>query len=254
MNKKFKSFLLTLCVFALGFGLFAYNASTVYAATANDDVEINKEEVMASIANDLQFLDAYNNEQLDAYLKENNIKDTVLVHGIESWKNTRDELGKLNSVDGVNVVKNKDNIVVKVTASYSLRKCEVAYVYSLEGEITSMAFNPEYTFGEKMAKAGLNTLIGMGTVFCVLVFISFLISLFKYINKLATKSNTKNAPAPTSVDNAIAQIEQNEEALTDDLELIAVITAAIAASEQTSTDGLVVRSIRKVNKSKWQNA
>ena len=33
----------------------------------------------------------------------------------------------------------------------------------------------------------------------------------------------------------------------DDLELIAVITAAIAASENTSTDGLVVRSIRKVN-------
>ncbi len=33
----------------------------------------------------------------------------------------------------------------------------------------------------------------------------------------------------------------------DDLELIAVITAAIAASEGTSTDGLVVRSIRKVN-------
>ena len=30
-------------------------------------------------------------------------------------------------------------------------------------------------------------------------------------------------------------------------ELIAVITAAIAASEGTSTDGLVVRSIRKVN-------
>ena len=51
------------------------------------------------------------------------------------------------------------------------------------------------------------------------------------------------------VDNAIAQIvsseEQDEEV--DDLELIAVITAAIAASENTSTDGLVVRSIRKVN-------
>ena len=39
--------------------------------------------------------------------------------------------------------------------------------------------------------------------------------------------------------------EQDEEV--DDLELIAVITAAIAASENTSTDGLVVRSIRKVN-------
>ena len=38
---------------------------------------------------------------------------------------------------------------------------------------------------------------------------------------------------------------------TDDGELIAVIAAAIAASEgKTSTDGFVVRSIRKVNRRK----
>lgn len=34
-----------------------------------------------------------------------------------------------------------------------------------------------------MYKAVMNTLIGMGTVFVVLIFISFIISLFKYINK-----------------------------------------------------------------------
>ena len=39
---------------------------------------------------------------------------------------------------------------------------------------------------------------------------------------------------------------------TDDLELIAVIAAAIAASEgKTSTDGFVVRSIRKVRRSRY---
>ena len=42
-------------------------------------------------------------------------------------------------------------------------------------------------------------------------------------------------------------VSNEEENVEDDLELIAVITAAIAASEGTSTDGLVVRSIRKVN-------
>ena len=45
-----------------------------------------------------------------------------------------------------------------------------------------------------------------------------------------------------------------EEDLTDDLELVAVISAAIAASENTSTDSFVVRSIKKVNRSKWQRA
>ena len=49
--------------------------------------------------------------------------------------------------------------------------------------------------------------------------------------------------------------EITEENLTDDLELVAVIAAAIAASEgAASTDGFVVRSIRKSNAKKWQNA
>ena len=83
------------------------------------------------------------------------------------------------------------------------------------------------------------------------IFISFIISLFKYINKFENRNKAKNEASngAQGVDNAIAQIvsseEQDEEV--DDLELIAVITAAIAASENTSTDGLVVRSIRKVN-------
>ena len=49
------------------------------------------------------------------------------------------------------------------------------------------------------------------------------------------------------VENAISQIVTAEEESdeTDDLELVAVITAAIAASEGTSSDGLVVRSIKR---------
>ena len=66
--------------------------------------------------------------------------------------------------------------------------------------------------------------------------------------KKTRKKEQKEDTASVGVDNAIAQIVSNEEEnVEDDLELIAVITAAIAASEGTSTDGLVVRSIRKVN-------
>ena len=54
---------------------------------------------------------------------------------------------------------------------------------------------------------------------------------------------------------AAAVVEAEE---MDDTELVAVISAAIAAYEadngSASSDGFVVRSIRKVNKSKWQNA
>ena len=72
--------------------------------------------------------------------------------------------------------------------------------------------------------------------------------MFKYVSviedKLSGNKSSKEESA-SSVDNAIAQIVTKEENEADDLELIAVITAAIAASEGTSSDGLVVRSIRK---------
>ncbi len=106
-----------------------------------------------------------------------------------------------------------------------------------------------------MAQAGLNTLLGIGIVFCMLLLISFIISCFKMINKLASKAE-KPAPAPAAASEpVIAEEEEN----VDDLEIIAVITAAIEAYEEAAggyvpEDGLVVRSIRKVNKQRWQNA
>ena len=59
------------------------------------------------------------------------------------------------------------------------------------------------------------------------------------------------------IDNAVNAIAENEEAeLTDDLELVAVITAAIMASlgDEAPADGLVVRSIKKRNTKNWKNA
>ncbi len=100
----------------------------------------------------------------------------------------------------------------------------------------------------------MNTLLGMGTVFVVLILISLIISLFGFIPKIQAKLSKKEkvnvvkpaapVPAPVVV----------EEELSDDLELVAVIAAAVAASEgASSTDGFVVRSIRRAG-SKWQQA
>ena len=111
---------------------------------------------------------------------------------------------------------------------------------------------------DAMAEAGVNTIIGVSVVFLALLFISFVISLFKYISvfekKLAERKAGKKLPEQV-VEQTMPQIATQEE--TDDLELIAVITAAIHAYEEaqgnTVTGDLVVRSIRK-RKSRWQNA
>lgn len=109
--------------------------------------------------------------------------------------------------------------------------------------------------GEKLEQGLLNTVIGMGTVFVVLIFISLLISCFRVIPYLQQKF-TKKPEAAEKIEEAAVPVSEPEEELTDDTELAAVITAAIMASmgDEAPEDGLVVRSIKRVNKKKWQNA
>lgn len=108
--------------------------------------------------------------------------------------------------------------------------------------------------GERMERAALNTLIGMLTVFIVLIIIIGVISLFKFIPVIQDRLAKKNAgdvqEKEESTDTQVINV-QEETDLSDDLELVAVIAAAIAASEGAAlADGFVVRSIRKVNRVK----
>ena len=182
-----------------------------------------------------------------------------VISGIDSYIRAVNEIGNLVSVNNYSVDYNTagDQIIVEVGCSFEKKDADVEFIYKtdLYNTLKSSATNVDYTFGEKMQKAGLNTLMGMGTVFAVLILIFGIISLFNFIPKIEAAMKKKNEVATaTPVDNAIAQIAEKEE-LTDDLELVAVITAAIAASEgSASTDGYVVRSIRRVGGSKWQRA
>ena len=117
-----------------------------------------------------------------------------------------------------------------------------------------MTVNAHFSLGEILQKAGLNTILGMGTVFAVLIFIAFIISLFKYISviedALKGKKNKKTEEiAVVKSEDSTAEVESSD--LSSDLELVAVIAAAIAAAEGTSTDSFVVRSIRRRPSNKW---
>jgi sodium pump decarboxylase gamma subunit len=95
-----------------------------------------------------------------------------------------------------------------------------------------------------------NSLMGILIVFCVLIFISFIISLFKYLpgSGAAKPKPAPAAPKPAAAPKAPAKASEN---LVNDQELVAVITAAIYAYESSvggasvSGDPLVVRSIRR---------
>lgn len=188
-----------------------------------------------------------------------NFPYNVQVAAKDNFVNSLEEVGAITDVAKKSVSLSEDEAVVKLKAFGANREGEIEIMFELKAPkeitISGVSLNPNYTFGEKMQKAGLNTLLGMGTVFVVLILICLIISMFSIIPKIMNRPKKANANEQ-SMDNAIAQIVENEEEnLTDDLELVAVIAAAIAASEgASSTDGFVVRSIRKSNVKKWQNA
>ncbi len=98
-----------------------------------------------------------------------------------------------------------------------------------------------------LADAGVNTIAGLCIVFVALIFISFIISLFKYIGKLDKSKEKKETVAKPTVASQGTRNELN----IDNFELVAVITAAISEYEEARgnffKDGIVVRSVKKIS-------
>ena len=95
----------------------------------------------------------------------------------------------------------------------------------------------------RLANALQNTVLGMGTVFVMLIAIALIIYCFKIIPVIQEKFAKKAEPtaeAPKTVPVVAAPVHE-----TDDLELVAVIAAAIAASENVPVDSFRVRTIKR---------
>ena len=135
---------------------------------------------------------------------------------------------------------------------YEEREATLEFKFDENLNIESLDIAADYTTGEILKKAGMNTILGMGTVFLVLIFLAFVISLLKYIPMLQEKFTKKTEKNKTPVKEVPkAEVPVVEEELTDDEELVAVITAAIAAADESVSDGFVVRSIRRRKSNKW---
>lgn len=174
-------------------------------------------------------------------------KDPMWASAITSWEGALVDMGSYIGILEISVDMSKDGVVIIVKVDGASHDANVELILDDELNTTSISTNVIYSFGELMYRAALNTLLGMGTVFVVLILISLIIYCFIFIPKIqaAFTKKAKEEVKPAAVDNTIAQIVEKEE-LSDDLELVAVIAAAIAAGEgAVSTDGFVVRSIRK---------
>ena len=174
---------------------------------------------------------------------------------IDAWQAGEEECGAFIGIGEYTAETTNDGVTLSAEAEYEDRNATIEFAFDDEMNMESITVSADYTTGEILQKAGLNTILGMGTVFVVLIFLSFVIWLLKFIPVLETrfrKSGDAEDTAQTpDEETERLQPDMEEINLSEDEELAAVIAAAIAAAEGTSTDGFVVRSIRRRKSNKW---
>ena len=216
-------------------------ASSVWAEEIDDTV---KQTLVTTAEGLTDTIVALGDEDIENYSQSS---DAFTVSAMSAWAGSKSELGALKERTGETEVKaSDDGYTVTVPASFEKADANFVYVFDAStGAPTSLTVDVQYSMAETLRRAVMNTIMGIAIVFIILIFLSFLIYLFRFIpNPEAKKKAQAAAPAPA----APAPVAVQETA--DDTELIAVITAAIAAAEGTTTDGFVVRSIRKINRKK----
>ncbi|CDD08626.1 oxaloacetate decarboxylase gamma chain [Dorea sp. CAG:317] len=173
---------------------------------------------------------------------------------MESWTAGVEECGAYVGHGDYVYEASEDELKVTTEAQFKNRDASLTFIFDDNLNLESMTVDAQYSTGEILKKAGLNTLLGMGTVFMVLIFISLIISLFKYIPAIenALKKKPKEAEKEVVEEPVVEEVSEEQD-VTDDTELVAVIAAAIAAADGTTTDGFVVRSIRRRPANKWNS-
>ena len=263
--KKFVTFI---CMLACIFGLTACGGDEALSTRDQDSLADAEQKakyvvyVLADIINDSEAMDFLSDRSAEEveYIIQNAFSIEVDGNGfttaMDSFNSAADSVGNLYNIDGaisVGEIKpeiNGNQIIVKVELIGAEKNAVAEIIFSndLFLKLESAALNPESGMGELMTGAALNTVIGMCTVFAVLILISAIISCFKVIPALQKKAADRKAGAgkETKPEIPVVQSSVQEENTEDDLELAAVIAAAIAAYEgSASTDGYVVRSIRR---------
>ena len=224
--------------------------------------ELSQESIV--YASNLAYLASLSEEEKNNYLSQYPVPE-YLVEGGSKWAEIEDEFGAcselsdlenfdLTQVDtsSFKVTKSGETLTTDLTFQFGKKDVVFQTVYDYYSmEVTGFTIEPVYSLSEKMSKAGMNTLISMSIVFCVLILISLVIyafNIFPYLEKKKKEKAAQKQPvveAASVQDEAVEQSNAEAATLTDDAELIAVIAAAIAASEGTSTSGFVVRSINR---------
>ncbi len=253
--KRIYKFLLTLCIMLGMFSMLAYASEGEEKAP----FEYTEDEIVSAVQGIVKEISTFSVDELEYYI-DNSLGFTKIVceNYIDYVKN--DSLGEFVEFKDSSIENTESSVIVTLIISYKETDLEMKVTYKqiVENIVPTdvsmnLADNGNKSMLDKVKNAGLNTIMGLAVVFIMLSVISYLISLFKFIPRIQQRFEDKKVAKEAvnlGIDNAVAQIVEKEELIDDtelvnDTELVAVITAAICASTNASSDGFVVRSIRK---------
>ena len=263
-----KKFLVLTCMIACIFGMTAcsgdkelteYEQQKVSAAESKaTELLIPYIQSLLSNPENVELLREYTPEEVesvvytDVYYGTNmgmglEVDGNAFISALDSFASAYEEIGGNGEITGAESKIDGKQIIVNVSVQGPVKNATAEIVFTNDRflKLEAASLNQNSTMRDSMMKAVLNTLLGMVTVFAVLILISLIISCFGIFSKIPS-SAAKEDKAAVAAKPAAQPVVQASEELSDDLELVAVIAAAIAASEgAASTDGFVVRSIKR---------
>ena len=252
---------LSLASFPIGFNAGGFGTVVTQAA---ENEEYDTETLKNYLTQLADALTGYSDEQileLQAQLQaqvdadRDNKQAKVLLDFVNDWMEIKAEMGEVTGYGEFSYEKTGKSLTTVLPLKTSGRDAKIIAVYRTYDMSSPTAVNAElvYTFSEMVGQAALNVVIGICTVFIILVIIALAIYAFNIIPYIQKKMEYKKSEKIDIDDEddkvtIVSGQQKNQKAVVpaeDDSELIAVIAAAIAASEGVTTDDFVVKSIRR---------
>ena len=144
----------------------------------SSEADYDKETLISQADALISSFSQMSSEELDAFkdVNELQLNLTLLQSGfnvdaanfttmIDAWEAGVEECGDYVEHDDFKVEESSGSIMLTSDAKYKDRDAEITIEFSEDSKMLSFTASAKYTMGEILKKAGLNTILGMGTDF-----------------------------------------------------------------------------------------
>ena len=238
-NRIITTLLVIVCVLSL-----AACGGAKETVTAPAELELTEEQRRQWYDSASQFVLAMN-EAVKTGQAQAQMDDPVYGPAFSGWENALRDIGEVQDIEGKSCTFTKKDGTVTVRVKGSRHDADVVFTMESADQayvVTAITTNVEYSMDEKVQQAGMNTVLGMGTTFAILILLALVITVFGVVMNSAA-GRTRNTVSKVSAPEPAAPVKAAEAPAADSAaepapgedELIAVISAAVAAAESDGT-------------------